>query len=133
MWQVTSNQLSNNHLNICLSRPYPFKFLKVVFHNFYLVQSWIICPVCLSSGFHILNNHIFLKNIKYHLKFLKSCLPEISLGTFLNILSHQWWSILRKYFTFFNYFRKSLPILVIWQGFDISPETRLLSAFKSFF
>ena len=28
-----------------LSRPYPFKFFKAVFHKFYLVHSWILCPI----------------------------------------------------------------------------------------
>ena len=27
------------------TRPYPFKFLKTVFHKFYLVHSWILCPI----------------------------------------------------------------------------------------
>ena len=27
---------------VCLSRPYPFKFLKAVFHKFELVHSWIL-------------------------------------------------------------------------------------------
>ena len=27
------------------SRPYHFRFLKAVFHKFYLVHSWILCPI----------------------------------------------------------------------------------------
>ena len=29
---------------VCMSRPYHFNFLKTVFHKFYLVHSWILCP-----------------------------------------------------------------------------------------
>ena len=43
---------------VCLSKPYPFKFSKAVFYKFYLVHSWIFCPMC-SSYFHSCNlvNH----------------------------------------------------------------------------
>ena len=30
---------------VCLSRPYPFKILKSVFHQFYLVHSWRLCSI----------------------------------------------------------------------------------------
>ena len=30
---------------ICLSRHMAGKFLKTVFHKFYLVHSWILCPI----------------------------------------------------------------------------------------
>ena len=30
-----------------LGIPYPFKFLKAVFHKFYMVYSWILCPISL--------------------------------------------------------------------------------------
>ena len=33
---------------ICLNRPYPFNFLKAVFHKIYLVHSRILCFICLS-------------------------------------------------------------------------------------
>ena len=33
---------------VCLSRPYPCNFLKAVFHKFYLVYSWILCPICFN-------------------------------------------------------------------------------------
>ena len=37
----------------CLSRPCPFKFLKAIFHKFYLVHSWILCAIWeFSEGSH---------------------------------------------------------------------------------
>ena len=32
-------------LSVSLSRSYPFKFLRVVFHKFYLVYFWILVPL----------------------------------------------------------------------------------------
>ena len=37
---------------VCLSRPYPSSFLKPVFHKFYLVHSWKICPISSFGHFY---------------------------------------------------------------------------------
>ena len=56
---------SSESMNVtCLSRPYRFKFLKAVFHKFYLVHSWIPWLIW-AQFFSILSitDFIFVKGI----------------------------------------------------------------------
>ena len=53
---------------VCLSRPYPFKFFKTVFHKFYLVHSWILCPKCFYA-YHSLHSPFLLGKVKPPTKF----------------------------------------------------------------
>ena len=56
IWAQLYNWLETLMLDVgqyCLSRPCPFKFLKAIFHKFYLVHSWILCAIWeFSEGSH---------------------------------------------------------------------------------
>ena len=41
---------------VCWSRPYPFNFLKAVFHKYYLAYSWVLHPIYQFSGLVTENN-----------------------------------------------------------------------------
>ena len=66
--------------------PYHFtsNFLKAVFHKFYMLNSWILCPI---SWILCLHSRI-LWGGPYLFKFFKGCLPQILLAPFLSTLSH---------------------------------------------
>ena len=46
LWKIWRNL-------VYLSKPYHFKFLKALFHRFYLVHSWILCPIWSPCFFFI--------------------------------------------------------------------------------
>ena len=45
-------------------------FLKAVFHKFYLVHSWILCPRCLTGFWILFSNNDFLESPR---RFLRQC------------------------------------------------------------
>ena len=49
---------------ICLSRPHiPSNFLKAVFHKFYLVHFWILCPIYIRKYYQI----CYSEKIEFHI------------------------------------------------------------------
>ena len=43
------------------------KFLKAAFHNFYLVHSWILCPIFISRKSTLSNNQNLFSFIQFHI------------------------------------------------------------------
>ena len=67
-----------------VSGPYPFIFVKAVFHKFYLVHSLILCPIYQSDepyeNFFNLDNNVPLhqRHLMFSfLKFSRVCLKQI--------------------------------------------------------
>ena len=48
---------------VCLTRSYPFKFFKAVFHKFYLIHSWILCTISSLFCFYWINCWQYYVNI----------------------------------------------------------------------
>ena len=65
----------------CLSSPYPFKFLKAVWHKFYLVHSWIL----LTHKFHFQ-----LLSIDLTFFFLLLFLLRLLLWLVVGLIWHLW-------------------------------------------
>ena len=60
---------------VCWGKPYNWNFLKAVFHNFYFVHSWILCPKYSHSGvFYSLNV------LKMKKSFKKLCIVNSFVG-----------------------------------------------------
>ena len=65
--------------NYLLSRPYHFKFLKAVFHKFYLVHFWMLCPIWAKvvltfSLFHLSYKKVIkTSNVSFENPYVKLC------------------------------------------------------------
>ena len=66
---------------VCLSRPYPFKFLNTVFHKFYMVH-WIFCSI------HIVMSSAELQSVVVLIKRKRSLINMLkSRGRFCHLLN----------------------------------------------
>ena len=64
------------------SRPYPFKFLKAVFHRFYYVHSWILCHIfesrmSLSQKIVLMNRSCRRYTVRFCWRISQSIIQEL--------------------------------------------------------